>query len=91
MGVAVAAVAVGLGGAPVGVTVAVRVTVAVGVAVAPVAVGDGVAVANGVGQVLPTGLTSVRNAEVLCSSFAVLKSVLASWYAFGVIGLKSVE
>jgi hypothetical protein len=47
--------------------------------VAPVAVAVGVGFTNGVGQVLPAGLTSVKNAAVLCSEFAVLKSLLKSW------------
>jgi hypothetical protein len=74
----------------VAVAVFVGVAVDVGVEVAPVGVPVGVGSVNGVGHVLPAGLTTVRNAAVLCSELAVLKSLLRTWYPFEVTG-KSVE
>jgi hypothetical protein len=88
------AVAVGVGGTtlPVGVAVAVAVLVAVAVGVAPpVGVGVGVGVAgnvNGVGQVLPDGFRTDRNAWL--ESLPGATVLLTNWNAFGVTG-KSCE
>ena len=81
------AVAVGVADPPIPVAVAVAVAVGVAVAVAPVAVAVGVGFTNGVGHVLPTGSSTVRNALVAPLFIA---ASFNTWNPFEVTG-KSCE